>query len=55
MSRRPGGRLPRPARLGLYAFLATAALLFLLPLYVMVATSSSRWRRSAWATCSRCR
>ena len=32
-------RLPRPARIGLYVFLATAALAFLLPLYVMVATS----------------
>jgi glucose/mannose transport system permease protein len=32
-------RLPRPARLGLYAFLLTAAAFFLLPLYVMVATS----------------
>ena len=32
-------RLPRAARLGLYAFLLTAAAFFLLPLYVMVATS----------------
>jgi glucose/mannose transport system permease protein len=41
-SRRARGarrRLPRPARLGLYAFLLTAAAFFLLPLYVMVATS----------------
>ena len=37
--RRPARRLPRPARLGLYVFLATAALAFLLPLYVMIATS----------------
>ena len=37
--RRPGSHLPRPARIGLYVFLVTAALLFLLPLYVMVATS----------------
>ena len=37
-ARRPG-RLPRPARIGLYAFLATAAFAFLLPLYVMVVTS----------------
>ena len=37
--RRPGGNMPRPARIGLYVFLVTAALLFLLPLYVMVATS----------------
>ena len=37
--RRPGGRLPRPARIGLYVFLVTAALAFLLPLYVMIATS----------------
>ena len=37
--RRPGSHLPRPARIGLYVFLLTAALLFLLPLYVMVATS----------------
>jgi len=39
VARRPRNRLPRPARVGLYAFLVTAALLFLLPLYVMVATS----------------
>jgi glucose/mannose transport system permease protein len=32
-------RLPTPARLGLYAFLLTAALAFLLPLYVMLVTS----------------
>ena len=32
-------RLPRPARIGLYVFLATAAFAFLLPLYVMVVTS----------------
>ena len=32
-------RLTTPARLGLYAFLFTAALAFLLPLYVMLATS----------------
>lgn len=37
--RGPGSRLPRPARIGLYVFLFTAALAFLLPLYVMVATS----------------
>jgi len=37
---RPAGRrLPRPARIGLYAFLLTAAAFFLLPLYVMVVTS----------------
>jgi len=32
-------RLARPARIGLYAFLFTAAAFFLLPLYVMLATS----------------
>jgi glucose/mannose transport system permease protein len=32
-------RLPRPARIGLHAFLLTAAIFFLLPLYVMIATS----------------
>jgi glucose/mannose transport system permease protein len=32
-------RLPRPARIGLYAFLLVAAAFFLLPLYVMVVTS----------------
>ena len=32
-------RLPRPARIGLYAFLLTAAAFYLLPLYVMVVTS----------------
>jgi len=32
-------RLPRPARVGLYAFLLTASVFFLLPLYVMLATS----------------
>jgi glucose/mannose transport system permease protein len=32
-------RLPRPARIGLYLFLLTAAAFFLLPLYVMLATS----------------
>jgi glucose/mannose transport system permease protein len=32
-------RLLRPARIGLYAFLFTAAAFFLLPLYVMLATS----------------
>ncbi|HEY9025214.1 MAG TPA: carbohydrate ABC transporter permease, partial [Burkholderiaceae bacterium] len=32
-------RLPRPARIGLYAFLLSAAAFFLLPLYVMLATS----------------
>ena len=37
--RRPARRLPRPARIGLYVFLVTAALVFLLPLYVMLATS----------------
>ncbi|MGN6525157.1 MAG: carbohydrate ABC transporter permease [Burkholderiaceae bacterium] len=31
--------MPTPARLGLYAFLLTAALVFLLPLYVMLVTS----------------
>ena len=38
----PQGRKPRrltPGRMGLYAFLALAALFFLLPLYVMVTTS----------------
>ena len=43
VDRRPGarraGRMPRPARIGLYAFLFTAAALFLLPLYVMLVTS----------------
>jgi len=40
MRTRPAGRrLPRPARIGLYAFLITAAAFFLLPLYVMVVTS----------------
>jgi glucose/mannose transport system permease protein len=39
VERRPARRLPRPARLGLYAFLFTAAALFLLPLYVMLVTS----------------
>ena len=37
-ARRPA-RLPTPARIGLYVFLATAAIAFLLPLYVMVVTS----------------
>ena len=37
--RRLGSRMPRPARIGLYVFLVTAAALFLLPLYVMIATS----------------
>ena len=37
--RRPGHRMPRPARIGLYVFLVTAAALFLLPLYVMLVTS----------------
>jgi glucose/mannose transport system permease protein len=37
--RRPGSRMPRPARIGLYVFLVTAAALFLLPLYVMLVTS----------------
>jgi len=32
-------RLLRPARIGLYAFLLTASVFFLLPLYVMLATS----------------
>ena len=32
-------RLPQPARIGLYVFLATAAIAFLLPLYVMLVTS----------------
>jgi len=36
---RKAARLPRPARIGLYVFLATAAIAFLLPLYVMVVTS----------------
>ncbi len=35
----PRRRMPRPARIGLYVFLFTAALAFLLPLYVMIATS----------------
>ncbi len=38
-NRARGRRLPRPARIGLYAFLLTAAAFFLLPLYVMVVTS----------------
>lgn len=37
--RRPARWMPTPARLGLYAFLLTAALVFLLPLYVMLVTS----------------
>jgi glucose/mannose transport system permease protein len=37
--RRRSDILPRPARLGLYAFLFTAAAFFLLPLYVMLVTS----------------
>ena len=37
--RRKPGRIPRPARLGLYAFPLTAAVMFLLPLYVMLVTS----------------
>ena len=37
--RRRAGRAPTPARIGLYAFLLTAAALFLLPLYVMGVTS----------------
>ncbi|WP_374568393.1 carbohydrate ABC transporter permease [Ideonella sp.] len=39
---KPSGRrraLPRPARIGIYAFLLTAAAFFLLPLYVMLVTS----------------
>ena len=36
---RTGSRMPRPARIGLYVFLVTAALVFLLPLYVMIVTS----------------
>jgi glucose/mannose transport system permease protein len=32
-------RVPRPARIGLYAFLLVAAAFFLLPLYVMLVTS----------------
>jgi glucose/mannose transport system permease protein len=36
---RPSQRHLTPARLGLYAFLITAALFFLLPLYIMVVTS----------------
>ncbi len=35
----PRRRMLRPARIGLYVFLFTAALAFLLPLYVMIATS----------------
>lgn len=38
----PQGRRPRrltPARIGIYAFLTTAALFFLLPLWIMVVTS----------------
>jgi len=38
-ARRRPRRLPGPARIGLYAFLATAAFAFLLPLYVMAVTS----------------
>lgn len=34
-----GLRLPSPARLGIYAFLASAAIFFLLPLYIMLVTS----------------
>jgi len=37
-ARRPRA-LPRPARIGIYAFLLTAAAFFLLPLYVMLVTS----------------
>ncbi|QJE03509.1 carbohydrate ABC transporter permease [Massilia forsythiae] len=37
--KRPRRRGSRSARIGLYAFLVTAALFFLLPLYVMVVTS----------------
>jgi glucose/mannose transport system permease protein len=37
--RRPGSRMPRPARIGLVVFLVTAAAVFLLPLYVMIVTS----------------
>ena len=37
--RRRAGRAPTPARIGLYAFLLSAAALFLLPLYVMLVTS----------------
>ena len=36
---RPARRIPTPARIGLYVFLASAAVMFLLPLYVMVVTS----------------
>jgi len=38
-ARRPRQRLLTPGRIGLYAFLITAALFFLLPLYIMVVTS----------------
>ncbi len=38
-ARRRGGRLLRPARIGLVVFLFTAAAFFLLPLYVMLVTS----------------
>ncbi|MGF6603841.1 glucose/mannose transport system permease protein [Paraburkholderia sp. GAS448] len=38
-SRSPGKRRFTPARIGVYAFLLTAALFFLLPLYVMLVTS----------------
>ena len=36
---RPRKRFLTPGRLGLYAFLISAALFFLLPLYIMVVTS----------------
>ena len=36
---RPSAKIFRPARLGIYAFLVSAALFFLVPLYVMGITS----------------
>ncbi|RQP21346.1 carbohydrate ABC transporter permease [Albitalea terrae] len=39
IAKRPSRVLPRPARIGIYAFLFTAAAFFLLPLYVMLVTS----------------
>lgn len=39
MKRRSSSKFVNPARIGIYAFLFTAALFFLLPLYVMLVTS----------------
>jgi glucose/mannose transport system permease protein len=39
IAKRPSRALPRPARIGIYAFLFVAAAFFLLPLYVMLVTS----------------